>query len=529
MSQSKRRLKPYDRENLKKAYKATLSGMSVYKASRLFSVPESTLRDRTRHNVGLDCKPGGERVLNTIEEKKLGDYIVGMFKIGYSYTLNAVQEFAHDFAVAIGKPVRSKERFSNQWAYGFMQRSPQAKKAMRQAKVSLKKALDNYFARLSDILSEHSIIPDRIFFVSSANISAEPHTSLSGKDPYEIKSPVTVSFVAAANALGKAIPPFYVFPGRKRNQKLMKDAQEGSDFDVTENGYTCESVLSNYIREHLAKHAGIQRRADTPETLILYDGYTAHLALTLDSWAKEHNVVLFVLPPHSNKIAQPFEDAMMGPLKSYYYQECAARMQRTTKKPITVMDVARLTDKPYRRAFCSANIISGFEKSGIYPFQPYTIDSDSSDEEEGEEEEEVEEEIVQEEYEVNEEDGDDDYEENEDGQTDSGEKGSDGIADAMQIKIERSDGSGAVVRRPHCPICPDGNAKDIDAEDFEDDGEVCSVCEAPVPPNAPELAFEDVLKWGQCDLCDKWVHLKYCTSVCRLRKDSVFKCPACSA
>ena len=37
-------------------------GLSVYKASRLYQVPESTLRDRTRVKVDVDAKVGKETI-----------------------------------------------------------------------------------------------------------------------------------------------------------------------------------------------------------------------------------------------------------------------------------------------------------------------------------------------------------------------------------------------------------------------------------------------------------------------------------
>ena len=46
----------YDRANIPRAYEATQAGMTVYKAARLYNVPESTLRDRTRGNVAVDAK-----------------------------------------------------------------------------------------------------------------------------------------------------------------------------------------------------------------------------------------------------------------------------------------------------------------------------------------------------------------------------------------------------------------------------------------------------------------------------------------
>ena len=55
----KGQMKPYDKENLKMIPQSRLS---VYRASRVYAVPESTLRDRTRNNVKPACSSGPERL-----------------------------------------------------------------------------------------------------------------------------------------------------------------------------------------------------------------------------------------------------------------------------------------------------------------------------------------------------------------------------------------------------------------------------------------------------------------------------------
>ena len=72
------------------------SGMSVYRASCVYSVPESTLWDRTRCNVMLDATGGPGPLLSWEEEKHLVDHIKYMGDIGYSYTKSEVQYMATD-------------------------------------------------------------------------------------------------------------------------------------------------------------------------------------------------------------------------------------------------------------------------------------------------------------------------------------------------------------------------------------------------------------------------------------------------
>ncbi|KAH3815942.1 hypothetical protein DPMN_144481 [Dreissena polymorpha] len=68
--------------------------MSVYRAARVYQVPESTLRDRTRQNVAVDCHHGANTLFTTDEERKLVDHIVYMADIGYGYSLMDIQYMA---------------------------------------------------------------------------------------------------------------------------------------------------------------------------------------------------------------------------------------------------------------------------------------------------------------------------------------------------------------------------------------------------------------------------------------------------
>ena len=115
----KRRRLQYDRANLQRVFDLTARGMSVYRASREFSVPESTLRDRTRGNVSLDTKVGVETLFTESKEGQLVDHVKYMASIGYGYNKSGVQYMARDYAISLNKPVKSKDSLSNDWFTSF--------------------------------------------------------------------------------------------------------------------------------------------------------------------------------------------------------------------------------------------------------------------------------------------------------------------------------------------------------------------------------------------------------------------------
>jgi len=170
------------------------------------------------------------------------------------------------------------------------------------------------------------------------------------------------------NALGNHVPPFYIFPGKRWNDNLFDGAVPGSVGKMSDIGWANRGIFEEYITSHFASIATDSDENPQPATLILYDGHKSHLSLTLTTCAEKRNVILFVLPPHSSHLTQPLDVGVFGPLKAVYNRECRAYMHAYPGIVLTSRDIARLTARPFTKAFCAENITTAFRKSGIYPF-----------------------------------------------------------------------------------------------------------------------------------------------------------------
>ena len=382
----KRRLQ-YDRANIPRAYEATQAGMTVYKAARLYNVPESTLRDRTRGNVAVDAKNGTGTLMSTEEEQKLVEHIKYMANIGYGYTKSNIQYMARDYAEAVGKTVKGPEALSNCWFYGFMGRWPELKTvkpqklAIARAKSASRDAINKYYQELGTILTSNNLTnkPGRIYNIDETGISTEhtPPRIICDKDtnPQSVTSPrgSTVTVIAGGNALGNNIPPYYVFPGVRWNDSLLSGASVGAAGEMSKSGWSSSDVFRNYLTKHFATYANISSGTDGEPTLVLYDGHRSHISLTLTEWAKAHNVVLFVLPPHTSHLTQPLDVGVFGPFKAMYNKECQTYMNKNPGLTITRYQVAELTANPYLKSLTPENLTAAFRKTGIYPFDNKVI------------------------------------------------------------------------------------------------------------------------------------------------------------
>ena len=77
---------------------------------------------------------------------------------------------------------------------------------------------------------------------------------------------------------------------------------------------------------------------------------------------------VLTLPPHCSHKLQPLAVFVFGPFKTYFSAAVNSALLEKPGVPITIYDIARLVNSANERAVTPSNIISGFKKTGIFPF-----------------------------------------------------------------------------------------------------------------------------------------------------------------
>lgn len=85
----------------------------------------------------------------------------------------------------------------------------------------------------------------------------------------------------------KTVTIILVFPGQRMMPKLFNGKSVGTDGVMTASGWSNSEVFSTYMKTQFLN-----------TILALYDGHRSHISLDLIEWAKNNNIVLFVLSPH---------------------------------------------------------------------------------------------------------------------------------------------------------------------------------------------------------------------------------------
>ena len=95
----------------------------------------------------------------------------------------------------------------------------------------------------------------------------------------------------------------------------------------------------------------------------------------------EHDIILLCLPPHTTHESQPLDVGVFAPLKTQWSQVCDDFYQKNPGRVITKFNFSRLFSEAWNRAVLPSNVMAGFHRAGVYPFNPKAIavpENDSS-------------------------------------------------------------------------------------------------------------------------------------------------------
>lgn len=150
------------------------------------------------------------------------------------------------------------------------------------------------------------------------------------------------------------------------NDRLMRGAPLGAVGVPSANGWMDTATFVKYLH-HFIKH--VKPSPSSPCMLIL-DGHGSHKSLEAVTLAKENGITLITIPPHTSHKLQPLDVSFYSPLKTRYNREVDKWMTANPGKRVTDYDIAELFAHAYEATASIDKAKSGFEKTGIFPYNP---------------------------------------------------------------------------------------------------------------------------------------------------------------
>lgn len=371
----------WGKQQLEEAVEAVKSNkMSGYEAAKHFKIPRTTIMDHVTGRRGLKSNSlGRPTVLPTEVEVNLAYCLHVMEKNGFGLSRKEVIELVTVYIKTNNIKNPFKEGVpGHDWFINFATRNNLSLKKPQAVEYSRKKAADPFLlAEYFDIL-ENTINalglqnkPERMWNIDETSYSNDPKkTKVVGLRGYAAtrttatsgKENTTVLF--ASNAAGGKGPPFIIFKGKNIwSEWTSEKAYPGTLYYATENGW----IETNAFEQYIAKSFIPMINNKEEPTLLIYDGHSTHVQLSVIEKAKENNITIIKLPAHSSHLLQPLDLAVFKAFKDRWDEKMVKWQRLHIGEKLPKKEFAVLIGEVWENL--DPQIIrNGFKKGGIHPF-----------------------------------------------------------------------------------------------------------------------------------------------------------------
>ena len=136
------------------------------------------------------------------------------------------------------------------------------------------------------------------------------------------KAQITV--IGCGSATGQALPPFIIFAAKQLSPSWIKEEIPGTRYDKGWKNHFLPNVVS--------------RRP----LLLLLVGHSSHFEPATIEFAKENDVIIFVLPPHTTHECQPLDLSFFGALKKHWKFSCHEFYQNNPGKVTSKLNFCKV-------------------------------------------------------------------------------------------------------------------------------------------------------------------------------------------
>ncbi|XP_063924691.1 uncharacterized protein LOC135138643 [Zophobas morio] len=381
-SKAKRQL--WEEKNMAEALrKVREKKMGWQLASKIFNVPATTLRRRSKNNCNSTKGDlGGKRPVFSWEmEDQFAQHIKDIQAKFFSLTLKDLKKLIFEFVSKnnIKNPFnKEKETAGDEWIQGFLKRNPQISlrrpenTSAARAQAFNKNNIALYFKSLNEVMEKYNFPPENIYNIDESGLSVvqkRPQKILATKGRKQVGALSSAErgqhliVVCCMNAMGTFVPPAFIFPRKRMKNELMDNGPMDSKAYCQLNGWRCSEIFVQWL-EHFVHYT---KASNENKVLFLLDGQSSHKSLEVLQYAKDNGVILFCFPAYCTHRLQPLDVGFFSPLQTYYGQEIQTWLKQHPGRIVTHFQVAGLFNKAYLKAATPANTVHAFAKTGIYP------------------------------------------------------------------------------------------------------------------------------------------------------------------
>jgi len=373
---------------MKRAAQAVTGGQSLRSAAKDFAIDKMTLR---RFIIKQAKCPGSvtgyaaitnAHVVFTPEmEKDLADHVKRLADMFHGLSIAKCCQLAYSFAaknkVTMPKNWEANQKAGKAWWHGFKARhnlavrSPEAT-SLGRATAFNRHTVGEFYDNLAEVIDKYQFTPDDIHNTDESGCTTvqKPKDVVTERGKKQVGSITSaergelVTIVYTINAAGNVLPPMFIFPRKNYRDHFIRGGPVGSVGCAAQSGWINEELFCQYLK-HVIRHT---RCTVDRKILLILDNHESHISLQAIEMARANGVVMLTIPPHTSHRLQPLDRTVFGPFKTAYNMAMDAWLRSNPGKTVTIYDIPELVKQAQHSAMTPRNIVSGFESTGICPY-----------------------------------------------------------------------------------------------------------------------------------------------------------------
>lgn len=347
-------------------------------------VPRSTLHHRARGRRSIQSKAISQQYLAPSEEKAVVEFILQMADLGTPVRIKYIPAIAFSATRHRSEADRPVKAPGPNWAKALETRNPELKARRVKAldwnrhERNIYEKVEHWFEETEKVLEDPAILPENVYNMDETGVMLSVLGSvkvLVGKDDTRdyrgarVKRTM-VTAIECISADGSYLEPLVIWPATTHRSNWTTFSTPGWHYACSESGYT-DSWISLEWLTRVFDPQTCERANGKPRVLIC-DGFGTHETLEILEHCFANNIKLCRLPSHTSHKLQPCDIAVFAPLK-VAYRDNVERMERGGVNTIGKQHFTSLYSPARAAAFTRRNILAGWSKGGLYPFNPQRV------------------------------------------------------------------------------------------------------------------------------------------------------------
>ncbi len=295
---------------------------------------ECTLRRRLKDGTATLHLGRFKRTFTDAQEAEIATYCREMDLLFYGLTLRTFRKVVYQYAELnhVQHPFNRERKLAGRdFTRAFLQRHKLSMRKPVQTSIARTMAFNKsqvylFFENFAKIQEKYHFTPDQIFNMDESGFSTVPNftekvISPTGKRHVgKVSSAdrgILITVVACISASGNVMPPTFIFPRKRKDESLLHGAPPGSHLMVSDSGYINTDRFDEWM-----KIFNYTRPTAGRLVLLILDNHVSHMSLEAVLYAREHNVIMLTIPPHTSQKLQPLDRGLFGKVKETYSQVC---------------------------------------------------------------------------------------------------------------------------------------------------------------------------------------------------------------